>query len=60
MDLGLRKGADFGTPYMWSSDQFEGEKAWNSYREIASKVDSYFNPDDNKKKGILSKIFKKQ
>lgn len=59
MDMGLRKGADYGTPYMWSADKNEGEKVWNSYGEIASKVDSYFNPNDNKKKGILSKIFKK-
>ncbi len=59
MDLGVRKGADFGTPYMWSADKFEGTKVWDGYLEISSKVDSFFNPDDNKKKGILSKIFKK-
>lgn len=60
MDMGLRKGADFGKPYMEQSDKYEGQKVWNSYMEIASKVDSYFNPDDNKKKGILSKILNKQ
>ena len=60
MDLGIRKGCDFGTPYMWSADKYEGSKVWNSYMEISSKVDSFFNPDDNKKKGILSKIFNKQ
>ena len=59
LDLGVRKAADFGTPYMWNAQKYEGSKIWNSYREIASKVDSYFNPDDNKKKGILSKILKK-
>lgn len=59
MDLGLRKGADFGKPYMANNDQFEGTKVWESYKEIAAKVDSFFNPDDNKKKSLLSKIFKK-
>ncbi len=59
LDLGVRKAADFGTPYMWNAQKYEGSKIWNSYREIASKVDSYFNPDDNKKKGLLSKILKK-
>lgn len=58
LELALRKGADFGTPYM-SQNKFEGKTVWNSYMEIASKVDSYFNPSDNKKKGILSKLFKK-
>ena len=58
MDMGLRKGADFGKPYMEQADKYEGQKVWNSYKEIAAKVDSYFNPDDNKKKGILSKILK--
>ena len=59
LDLGLRKGADFGTPYMSNEEKFKGEKVWTSYEEITSKVDSHFNPDDNKKKGILSKIFNK-
>lgn len=60
LDLGLRKGADFGTPYMSNEEKYQGEKVWNSYKEIAGKVDSFFNPDDNKKKGILSKLFNKQ
>ena len=59
MDLGIRKGADFGTPYMAMQEKYEGEKVWNAYVEITAKIDSYFSPDDNKKKGILSKIFKK-
>ncbi len=59
LDLGLRKGADFGTPYMWSADKYEGQKVWNSYTEIGEKVNSFFYPNDEKKKGILSKIFKK-
>ena len=60
LDLGVRKGADFGTPYMWNSDKYKDSGIWKSYGEIASKVDSYFNPDDNKKKSLLSKIFKKE
>lgn len=58
LELDLRKGADFGTPYM-SQNKFEGRQVWNSYQEIASKINGYFNPSDTKKKGILSKIFKK-
>ncbi len=58
LELALRKGADFGTPYM-SQNKFEGKLVWNAYKEIASKVDSYFYPSDNKKKSLLSKIFKK-
>jgi ATP-binding protein involved in chromosome partitioning len=58
LELALRKGADFGTPYM-SQNKYEGKLVWNAYKEIAAKVDSYFNPSDNKKKSLLSKIFKK-
>ena len=59
LDLGLRKGADFGTPYMWSADKYEGSKVWESYISIAGKLDSYFHPTDNKKKSLLDKILKK-
>lgn len=59
LDLGLRKGADFGKPYMENTENFEGKEVWNSYTEIASKVDSYFSPGETKKKGLLAKIFKK-
>jgi ATP-binding protein involved in chromosome partitioning len=58
LELALRKGADFGTPYM-TQNKYEGKLVWNAYKEIAAKVDSYFNPSDNKKKSLLSKIFKK-
>ncbi len=60
LDLGLRKGADFGTPYMWSADKYEGSKVWESYISISGKIDSYFNPSDNKKKNLLEKIFNKK
>ena len=59
LDLGIRKGADFGTPYMWNAEKHDGTKVWGGYKEISSKVDSYFNPEDNKKKGLLSKLLKK-
>lgn len=58
LDLGLRKGADFGTPFM-TQNKNEGTKVWEAYMEIASKVDSYFFPGDNKK-GFISKIFSKK
>lgn len=55
IELELRKGADFGQPYM-TAQKFEGRKVWESYRDIAKRVDSYFNPTDNKK-SFMSKIF---
>ncbi|MCT4642396.1 MAG: Mrp/NBP35 family ATP-binding protein [Bacteriovoracaceae bacterium] len=57
LELGLRKGSDFGTPYM-SQNKYEGSKVYNSYREIASKISDYFFPNPEKKKGLLSKLFK--
>ena len=51
----MRKGADFGRPYM-SQDKFEGHKGWKAYKEISERIDGYFHPGEDKKKGILSKI----
>ena len=59
LDLGVRKGSDFGKPYMANSEMFEGNKIWKAHEEIALRIDSYFNPGDNKKKSLLSKILKK-
>jgi len=59
LDMGLRKGADFGRPYMSNEEMFGDSKVWNHYVVIASKVDSYFNPTDTKKKGVLAKLFGK-
>lgn len=57
LDIGLRKGADFGTPYMVSNDKYEGSRVWDAYKEISGRLDSFFDPDDNKKKGLLNKLF---
>lgn len=57
MEMGVRKGSDFGKPYMENQELFKGSSVWNAHEEIAAKVDSYFNPTDNKKKGILSNLF---
>ena len=59
LEMAVRKGADFGTPYM-SQNKHEGRKVWDAYTEIVSKLDRYFNPDDNTKKGILSRVFGKK
>jgi len=59
LELALRKGADFGTPYM-TQNKHEGNASWKAYAEIASRVDSYFFPSDTKKKSILSTIFGKK
>lgn len=59
MEMALRKGSDFGKPYM-TQNKYEGNKVWSAYQEIAARLDSYFNPSDNKKTGIMSKIFGKK
>lgn len=59
MEMNLRKGSDFGKPYM-TQNKYEGSKVWSGYQEIASRLDSYFNPSDTKKKGLMSKIFGKK
>lgn len=59
MEMALRKSADFGTPYM-TQNKYEGSKVWKSYQEIASRLDSYFNPSNNKKESLMSKIFGKK
>lgn len=56
MEMALRKGTDFGKPYM-TQNKYEGNKVWKAYQEIASRLDSYFNPSDTKKKGLMSKLF---
>jgi ATP-binding protein involved in chromosome partitioning len=58
LEMAVRKGADFGTPYM-SQNRHEGRKVWDAYMEIAAKLDRYFYPDDNTKKGLLSRVFGK-
>ncbi len=57
LDIGLRKGADFGTPYMTNSEKHGDTKVWTAYQDIGGKLDSYFYPDDNKKKSLLGKLF---
>ena len=59
LEMALRKGSDFGKPYM-TQNKYEGNKVWEAYQEIASRLDSYFNPTDNKKKGLMSKFFGKK
>ena len=40
--------------------KYEGNPVWKSYQEIASRLDRYFNPSDNKKKSLMGKIFGKK
>lgn len=58
LELGLRKGADFGTPYM-QQNKYEGSKVFDAYQSIAKKLTDYFHPEEKKKKSLLSKILKK-
>ena len=57
LDIGLRKGADFGTPYMTNEEKYKDSKVWNAYGDISAKLDSFFYPDDNKKKSLMGKLF---
>lgn len=58
LELGLRKGADFGTPYM-QQDKYKDSKVYEAYSSISKKITDYFNPGEEKKKSLLSKILKK-
>ena len=58
LELGLRKGSDFGTPYM-QQDKYKDSKVYDAYTSIAKKLNDYFHPEETKKKSLLSKILKK-
>jgi len=58
LELGLRKGSDFGTPYM-QQDKYKDSKVYDAYISIAKKLNDYFYPNETKKKSLLSKILKK-
>lgn len=59
LELELRLGSDKGVPYM-SNHQFESRPVWKAYEEIATKVNHYFTPTDERKPSMFSfsKIFK--
>lgn len=59
LEMALRKGSDFGKPYM-TQNKYEGNKVWTAFKEMASRLDRYFNPSDNTKKGLMSKLFGKK
>lgn len=59
LDLGVRKGSDFGKPYMANNEKHEGNKIWEGHQEIAKRIDGYFNPSAQKKKSLVDKIFKR-
>lgn len=58
MDINLRKGGDFGTPYMTMEEKFSGTKIWNSYQSVTEKINQYFYPGEEKK-SLLDKFLKK-
>ena len=57
LEMELRKGADFGKPYMTQARN-EGGASYKGFTDVASKVDSYFYPGDNKK-SFFGKLFNK-
>jgi ATP-binding protein involved in chromosome partitioning len=59
LDMGLRKGSDFGTPYM-AQQKYEGTKVWKAFKDMGQKIDGYFNPSEKKKESLISKIFNKK
>ena len=60
LDLGLRKGSDFGKPYMANDELHKDSKIWKSHLEIAKRVDTYFNPEEKKKKSLMDKILNRK
>lgn len=59
LDLGVRKGADFGKPYMANNEKNEGTKIWNGHLDIAKRIDTYFNPTETTKKSLMDKILRR-
>ncbi len=59
LELGVRKGADFGTPFMWDNEKNSEHKVYKSYQEIIKKIDDYFDLGE-KKKGVFGKFFSKE
>lgn len=56
LELELRTGSDKGEPYM-SQDRFSGRPVWQSFTDVAKKVDSFFFQSHHiEKSGFLSKI----
>ena len=60
LDLGVRKGSDFGKPYMANTEMHEDSKIWNAHIDIAKRIDSYFNPEEKKKKSLVDKILNRK
>lgn len=60
MDLGVRKGADFGKPFMANNEKNEDSKIWKAHIEITDRIDSYFNPPEKKKKSLVSKMLNRK
>ena len=58
LEIDLRKGSDEGTPYM-TQTRFDGRPVWNAFKEVVSKVESFFQSSDvpPPKPGLMSKIF---
>ena len=60
LDLGVRKGSDFGKPYMANAEKHEGNKIWQAHLDLAKRVDAYFNPSNSKKKSLVDKILNRK
>lgn len=58
LEMALREGSDQGKPYM-ANQEYANNKVFQSYQEIAKRVVEQFDePKDNKKKGLLNRLFK--
>lgn len=56
LEIELRTGSDKGEPYM-TQTHFRGRPVWNSFENIALKVDGFFRaPTEQGKSGFFSKI----
>ena len=57
LEMALRESSDSGRPYM-DNPSFEGRPVWNSYTQIASKLDKIMGRDHNQ--GFFKRLFKRQ
>jgi ATP-binding protein involved in chromosome partitioning len=59
LELGIRKGSDFGKPFMANEEKNKNSKIWDAHIQIADRIDKYVNPPE-KSKGLISKLLGKE
>ena len=45
---------------MANTEMYEDSKIWNAHIDIAKRIDSYFHPEEKKKKSLVDKILNRK